>query len=874
MIKPHHISHAALAFCTLTAAVAFFAAGAVIRLLLGPVSLGPLAGTLNGAIAQALPGITLQYDQAAVEWTRDEGRVNLVVLGAKVLDRSGRVVARAPKADIDLAASSLLSGNLRVQRITLVGVELSLVHMKEGGVRLGAEGDKNANDVLARLDDVIEAKGSATSSLKSFAVRNAKLTLVDESTGLHFVAPSASLVMAAKDGAIALRFDSDVVMSGRSAHVKANMTLPPDRGPVEGDVLITGLDLRALAANAALFRPLGKLALSINLAARYRVAPGAHITAADFDLTAAGALPFAALKSKALHVRQLRLSGNYDGIKNHLVLSQANLEAAEGVVHLKGAADFQFEQGALSSVSGSLATSRLALNMPGIFAEPISFQSLQANASYQIAGQQFTIGSASLTAPGFALSGSGSVTLGTKDEAPGIAMNGKLAALPVKTLLRYWPLPVAEGTRSWINANIFQGSVGPFAFQTNFAPGTLDLDVLPDASLKLTFAMSGVEGNYVTGLTHLTGVSGNATLLGDTFSADFTGGRVGNLAMRDGHALIPTLHVHGTAGQFSAHVDGQMADIMTLIDMKPLGYPSRFGIDPRQTRGTAGTDLSFTIPMLQDLAVDSVGISVKAQVSEFAMTLGHLKFTDGAVNFDINNDRLHQTGSLALADSRFVTDWVEDFKTADPITTRINAKGVATDAVRQVLNVGLQKLLTGPITVNADLQGHRGQLTTADVNMDLTNSALTIPILHLGKPAGLSASGQVAVRFAPGDIVHDETIHVAGPNVTAVGTANFDRNGALSVLNFSSVKMGPQNDLSFTLTHTPVGNDYALRGRSLDGSLIGREVGKSEPIVVKGSVSDETPVGPFHVDAKLDRLAMRDGVAIAPFNLDLSGVGD
>ena len=39
-----------------------------------------------------------------------------------------------------------------------------------------------------------------------------------------------------------------------------------------------------------------------------------------------------------------------------------------------------------------------------------------------------------------------------------------------------------------------------------------------------------MEGNYVNGLTHLTGVSGNATLLGDTFTADFNGGRVGTLA--------------------------------------------------------------------------------------------------------------------------------------------------------------------------------------------------------------------------------------------------------------------------------------------------------------------------------------------------------
>ena len=408
-----------------------------------------------------------------------------------------------------------------------------------------------------------------------------------------------------------------------------------------------------------------------------------------------------------------------------------------------------------------------------------------------------------------------------------------------------------------------QGILGPFVFQTNFAPGVLDQEFMPDDDLKLTFAISGVEGNYVTGLTHLTGVSGNAILLGDTFTADFNSGRVGNLVVRDGHAVIPTLHAHGTAGRFTAHIDGQMPDIMTLVDMKPLGYATRFGIDPKQTHGTASTDLSFTVPMLEDLSVDAVGISVKAQVSDFGVMLGHLKLSNGAVNFDIDNDRLHQTGAVTLADSRFITDWVEDFKTASPITTHINAKGVLTDAVRQALSIGVQNVLTGPVKVDADLQGHSGQLTTADVTMDLSNAALTIPILHLGKPPGLGASGHVVANFAPGDILRDETIRVTGPNVSATGTANFDHNGSLSVISFTSVKMGPQNDLSFTLTRTAEGNDYVLRGRSLDGSLIGRDVGESGP-TANGGPHDDTPLGPFHIDAKLDRLTMRDGVTIAP----------
>ena len=144
----------------LAAAIVFFVLGAGIRLLMGPVSLGPIKGTLAGAIHDALPGIALDYDQAAIEWSRDQGRVNLVVLGARMFDERGRIVAQAPKADIDLAAAPFLQGKFIVKRITLVGVQLTLVHMKEGGIRLGVEGDKGGDDILARISDVIDANGS------------------------------------------------------------------------------------------------------------------------------------------------------------------------------------------------------------------------------------------------------------------------------------------------------------------------------------------------------------------------------------------------------------------------------------------------------------------------------------------------------------------------------------------------------------------------------------------------------------------------------------------------------------------------------------------------------------------------------------------
>ncbi len=150
-IKAHHASRAALCAGAVVVAIAFFVVGAGVRLLMGPVSLGPLRSTLAGALHDALPGITLDYDQAAIEWSRDQGRINLVVLGARMFDSKGRIVAQAPKADIDLAARPFCAGRFVVQRITLVGVQLALVRMQNGGLRLGVEADKGGDDIIQKI---------------------------------------------------------------------------------------------------------------------------------------------------------------------------------------------------------------------------------------------------------------------------------------------------------------------------------------------------------------------------------------------------------------------------------------------------------------------------------------------------------------------------------------------------------------------------------------------------------------------------------------------------------------------------------------------------------------------------------------------------
>jgi hypothetical protein len=669
-VKAHHISRFALVVAGIFAAIVFFVLGAVLRLLIGPVSLGPFGNTLSQAIQGALPGITLKYDQAAVEWSRDEGRVNLVILGARVFDSDGRIIAQAPKADIDLAAAPFLHGKIAVQRITLVGVQLTLVHMKDGGIRLGVEKDHGQQDIIARLNDVIKARSSEQSTLKSFAVRNARIAIYDEQTGIFLVAPRANLAITTKGEGIGTSFDADVEISGRPAHLTADFTLPPESGPVQGEASITGLDLRALGANAPVFAPLRKIALLVDMTSHFSIT-GAHLAAADFRLDAHGEIPISGMTHGPLHVRDLSLAGHYDGGRNRVALDRALLNAKEASFQLRGAGDLSYDpQGALSGVKFDMGLGKVALDMPGVFAGPVSLQSAVLRGTYLTATRDIAIDRFTALGPGLNFDVSGDVTLADKG-APAIVLKGKLAALPVAQFLRYWPIHLGEGTRDWIARNIFSGMVGPFVFQTNLATGVFDQPQLPDNALNLTFGMKDVEGAYIKGLTHATQIQGSAILTGDNFHAVFSSGRIGTLALSRGTAAITNLHVHGAIGNIGVHVDGAMPDIMTLIDMKPLGYPTRFGIKPSETGGTASADLAFRVPMLRELPVSAVGISVKAAVNNFAVTLGHTHITDGTVNFLIDNDHLRQTGMVSLADSRLAVDWTEDFNTKDFVTTRL-----------------------------------------------------------------------------------------------------------------------------------------------------------------------------------------------------------
>jgi hypothetical protein len=877
-ISAHHLSRAGLFGIAVVAAMVVFAVALVVRLLIAPISLGPFTGQLRSSLTSALPGLAVRFDDAALKWSGDEGRLNLVIFGARVFDERQRIIAQAPEAEVGLAVGPLFQGKVAVHRIALVGVELTLVHGKDGVLRLGTGGDNAQSDVLQRIRDAIAKSGPGANTLDNFAVDKARLAFLDEETGLFVVAPEASLQVARGTGArgnpkgsLKASVDARIEISGKPAHVEAVLNLPATGNDVTGDVSITGLSVRSLAANAKFFSFLEPFDLRTDISGSFSFAHGTQVSAADFGIDAAGTINDL---GRPLHVRMLKLAGRYDGATGRVLIDDATLEGVQAQSHMTGMGDLAFDQaGGLTKASLDLQMDKLAVNMPGVMGRSVTVGRAEVRGSYVPSSRTIAIEQADIYGGQLSAKFTGRVVL-ADNRAPEIDIDGNVAALPVRDLLRYWPLQTSPGARQWIDANVSAGRLGPILLHTAIPAGALDQPALPESAVALTFPISGATITYIHGLTPMTLVNGTAALTGDTFKAQVDSGVIGNLKVSGGAVVIPDLHVSGTVGAISAHVDGTVVDVLALADQKPLQYPSRFHIRAASAKGDAAVDIGVRVPMLRDVSIDNIAISAKAATTGLGLQLSdRLSIANGSVNFAIDNKSLHATGTVSLASANMGIDWTEEFKPKGPVSTRLLVNGVLTDAALEALGVHSNEYFSGPVGISGALDGYRGKIQHAQLKEDLTATALNIKLLGFRKAAGTPAQAQVGLRMDAGGNVRNADFVLSGPALTGRGSARFTATGDLQYLDIPSFHSGQYNDFALSLTRDPVqGMVVSMTGHSFDGQDMLQDAKQAQTTQTAAKTEPSAPL-PYRINARLDRVVMRDGVVLAPFSLNLSGTG-
>ncbi len=279
---------------------------------------------------------------------------------------------------------------------------------------------------------------------------------------------------------------------------------------------------------------------------------GANLLNADFGIGAKGALNIAGLAHGPLKIKNVQLTGRYDGETDRVLIDDGELDSDGLTAHMTGKSDLVRDGSkVLSQIKFETSLDKVALNMPGVLKAPLSLRSIAIRGSYLTATRELAIERAELSGGNLSIQASARVGIAPRQSAA-IDAQGQISNIGVRDLLNYWPVPAAAGVRSWLDRNVPAGTVGPVKFNIHLPKGMLDQPTLPDDALNVSIPINGAEANYIQGLRHLTQLKGVATLTGKTFAADISSAHIGPLAVSQGHVAVPDLQASTSIGDFSA----------------------------------------------------------------------------------------------------------------------------------------------------------------------------------------------------------------------------------------------------------------------------------------------------------------------------------
>jgi hypothetical protein len=860
-----YLRRATFVIGAIVAAVLFFLGGAALRLLMGPISLGPFATVIEDALNHSVSGVVIRFDGAVLEWSRAEGRVNLIVLGTKVFDLNGHIVAQAPKADLDFDAASILAGHPHLKRFGLLGVQLTGVRSQDGVIHLGFGREQDQTNIVDTIRNILQNSANGGGSLDSFSIRNARVAFRDEPTGLFVVSPDTTFTLKTQGKLLAVSLDSVVEISGLSARFAARAVLRENGTPDHGTIDVKGLSFPALASNSAKFAVLKPYALISDGAASFSLDEAGGLIASDFHLSAKGSIQTALLKTP-LRVSKLDAAGRYDVAQKKLTLDAVSFDTRQISAKAKANVDFVWKDGELEALAADVDAKDVGIDIADWFLQPVAFPTVAVHALYEPKSRKISWEHLSIKGGALTAELSGGVQLADSG-APAVKVSGTLEALPIGEVLKYWPVGVAEGARSWIVTNVPDVRLGPVRLDADLPAGALDASALPDSALTVSFPFQGGTAHYLRGMTPITGARGEGKLTGDMFHLAVSSGSVGPLVVSDGDVTIPDLHTIGAQTSIKAHVEGTMVQVLQLIDEEPLGYAKRFGIDPPTVAGIASVDLDFSLPLLRDLKLDQVQIGVQAKATELGLPIEGRKLEHAAISFAIDTKSLTAQGAGNFNAVPVSFKWTEDFQ-APGITTRVDLAGRLDDSARASLSLSEPKWITGTMPVTLSLAGRRFHFESAALKADLTNAAAEIPALNLAKRTGTPGNATAQLRFGEAGAMALNDLVVTSPNLNVRGDISFDREGKLANASLASLRSGV-NDVAMNIQPIAGGGlSFAIQGKSLDAShFFGKDKKKAPNAAARDADSDVEI--PLSIEAKVDRLVLHDDVGLRNVSLTL-----
>lgn len=732
----------------------------VLRIAVAPLSIGPLRPYATDFLNSRLAGYTVEMDDAALAWGGFARVLDLRALEVRILDPQGVRVAEIPQITLGMNPLAALVGDVTPRRLILHGLSARLVRSEDGSFRLSeriAERSGNGRFFLALIQGL--SQPDATDGVLA-DLKGVSVADAEVDVEEAFTGRTWRLT--------GVQLDFERTEQGLLLGLTSEVDVDGRVGHVEA---VGTRDART-----------GETALSMVL---WQIVPAWF--ASEFGT-----------------LRRLR------GVETPV----------SGNLNLNLAAD-----GAVTSAGFKLVALNGSLDLVGMLPGPLQVDRMVLDGDLNRVEGAMRFSHFVLEAAGASFDGEAELYL--TDMGEGIRLTSRFTDVPIRLLVGLWPVGLKESARSWIDGNITDGVLTTGTVKLDITPEQAAADVLPADVLILDFDARDFVIHYLRPMPPVRGLNGHGTLTAAGLDVTLTGGQVldpstglqlsaSPVVVKMKNFNLPIAHI----AEISASFQGSAADVVTFLDYRPLGYSSGYGVAPGDITGDATLNARFKFPLIQNLKLDQLDISVVGNLSDVGFP-GFLTVGEpvGAFDIDVDNDGLAARGVIDVFDVGVKVEWLESFSapSGSSTTFRLSAD-LDSEVVEKIAGI-LPVPIAGRVGISAELLGSGFDVENGSLTMNLADAEMASSILGWTKPRGDPA--QIGLTFASeGGRLTSNAFSLQGSGLSAAGEIALGPDGRFEALELSRLAYG-ETDIAVS-TH-PMGEGrlmVKISGPSLDGRPI------------------------------------------------------
>jgi uncharacterized protein YhdP len=456
---------------------------------------------------------------------------------------------------------------------------------------------------------------------------------------------------------------------------------------------------------------------------------------------------------------------------------------------------------------------------------------------------------------------------GTADfDGPAVAIDARadITGLPLARFGAVWPHGMAAGGREWVTTHMPDGIIKDGTVHVVAKGRPDDPDSFETSTVEGSFDYTGMEVHYFPTLPPIRAIAGHATFDASKMDLGMESGMLGDLAVSKGLASIIGLDKAEQAIDIGLNLSGTVKSLLTILDMKPLGYAHDLGFAPDGVGGRVNARTTFAFPLVKTLLFSQIALGAKGTLEGLSApaAVGPRDVTDGAITLSLDKSGMVMDGTARLSGVPLSFNWKESFLESDKIRSRISFRAEPDDADRVAMALLPPDPVTvkGKIAVQGEVSIDRAHNTLLDATADIKSAEVAVEKFGLRKAAGDPGTADLSLAFVGDTVRHIPKLKITSAGLNLSGSADFAADGSIQHAVIPRLTDG-RNDFALTADTKP-GNPHiyaiAIKGAQFDAAPVlgGKSSGGGPPThtpkIELNLALDHVLTGP---NAKLDNVA-------------------